>query len=162
MGEILRDTALGGTTGAAGAGTAGAISKLAGKAAGAAADVGGKGAEAAFAKAGDIGFGEATGLAMKKLAKAEAQRKLAQGVADATSGALGESPEKTAAMLKAVKSGGQAVGAADQFLQAMNQPRRFSQQHAAMAGQHPGMNPNYQYGIGAPGGGLSIGFGRYY
>ena len=163
MTEILRDTAIGGATGAAGAGTAGAISKFAGKAAGAAADAGGKAAETAFSKTADIGFGKASEQAMKALSRAGTAQKVAQGVAGATSGALGEDPEKTASLLKMVKSGGQAVGAVDQFAQAMLPPPRFSQQHAAFSGQHPGMNPNYQYGMGAPsGGGLSMGFGRFY
>lgn len=146
IGEIARDAALGAAGGAAGAGTAGAISKIAGKAGGAAVEQGGKAATEAFSEAGELGFGEATKQAMGHLAKAGGRQKLAEGVSGAFSGALGEDPEKTAKLLGMVKQGGQVAGAADQAFQFMNQPPRFSEQHTALAGQHPGMNPDYQFG----------------
>lgn len=163
MTEVLRDAAIGGATGAAGVGTAGAISKFAGKAGEAAVGAGGKAATKAFEKTADVGFGKAAEQAMGALSKAGTAQKVAQGVAGATSGALGKDPEKTAAMLKTLKSGGQAVGAVDDIAQMAYQPPRFSQQHAAMARQ-AGMNPKYQFGVQGPDDDprQSLGFGRFY
>lgn len=145
IGEILRDTAIGGATGAAGAGTAGAISKIAGKAGGAAVEQGGKAATEAFAKTPELGFAKATEKAMGALAKAGGRQKLAQGVSGAFSGALGEDPEKTTRMLDMVKKGGNMAGGLDQAYQFMTEAPSFSQ-HTALAGKHPGVNPAYQFG----------------
>jgi len=147
LAEILRDTAIGGAGGAAGAGTAGMISKTAGKAGQAAA---GKGIEAAtktIGTAGDVGFGKAMEQSMKQLARAGTKQKLAQGVSSAFSGALGDDPERTASLLNMAKKGGRVAGSLDQAYQFLNQPPRFSQQHAALS-RHPGMNPSYQFGGG--------------
>jgi hypothetical protein len=141
IGEILRDTAIGGATGAAGAGTAGAISKFAGKAGGAAVEQGGKVATEAFAEGGPDMFAKAA----KALTKAGGRQKAAQGVSKAFSGALGDDPEKTAAMLNVVKKGGNVAGGLDQAYQFATETPTFSQ-HNAAASRHPGMNPAYQFG----------------
>ena len=94
-------------------------------------------------KLGPMGIPQVTGEALKAgsdvLAKGTGLSNLLAGGAKFTSAAKGKDPEKTAAMLKTIQSGGKVVGAADQFAQAAMEPPRFSQQHMALAGQHPGM-----------------------
>ena len=173
--EILRDTALGAASGAGGAALGGAISgtlgkgatKVAEKAAGEAAI---KSMAETGMKLGPMGIPQVTGQALKAgsdvLAKGTGLSNLLEKGASLTSAAKGKDPKKTASMLKTIQSGGRVVSAADQAagMFAPEQPR-FSQQHTAMAGQHPGMDPKYQFGqqgFGQPGDGLSMGFGRFY
>lgn len=172
--EILRDTAFGAASGAGGAALGGAISgslgkgatKVAEKAASKAAI--GKLAEGGM-KLGPMGIPQVTGEALQAgsdvLAQGTGLSNLLEGGARFTSAAKGKDPAKTSKMLKTIQSGGKVVGAADQFAQAVTEPPRFSQQHMALAGQHPGMDPKYQFGqqgFGQPGGGVSLGFGRFY
>jgi len=179
--EILRDLAIGGATGAAGAGTAGLLSKGLGKAAGAATEkAGGKAAEKLAATAASkgglsfsgglpqIAYGAAGqgGLdtAANIMAKGATKAALLQKGADLSSGALGKDEEKTAAMLKTIKSGGRMVGAADDLVQAATPPPRFSQHTALAQQQTPGMHPKYQFGIHGAGRDprLELGFGRFF
>jgi len=173
--EILRDTALGAASGAGGAALGGAISKGLGTAASKAAekgmDVGVKqvadATSQAIAKGGTEAVGTLTDAGLSKATEAAtsglARQALLQKGADLTAGARGKNPDKTASMLKTLKSGGQAVGAVDDIAQMAYQPPRFSQQHAAMARQ-AGMNPKYQFGVQGPDDDprQSLGFGRFY
>lgn len=128
--EILRDTLLGGASGAGGAAVAGGISKgLTG--------AGTKMAEGAGAKALATMATESVPKGMEQFAKQTARGAMLQKLGTATSGALGKNADKTADILEMVQKGGKIVGAADMAVNTYDQMQTptFTQQHMAMAQQ---------------------------
>lgn len=150
IGDILLNTGLGAATGAAGVGIGGALSKGLGGAATKttekAMDVG---LDAILAEGlTETGMPIVTDAALKT--GTDAMTKIAPKVArldklaDVTSGALGEDPEKTKALLGKVKSVGKMAGAGQDVKEMlMPEPPRFSQ---VVGPQQPGMDPRYQFG----------------
>lgn len=152
IGDILLNTGLGAATGAAGIGIGGAISKGLGGAAAKttekAMDVGldavlAEGlTEAGMPIVTDAALATSTGALAKVAPKVARLDKLA----DVTSGALGEDPDKTKALLGKVKSVGKMAGAGQDVKEMLTPPPPRFTQVAGM--QQPGMDPQYQFGSG--------------
>lgn len=150
IGDVLLNTGLGAATGAAGIGIGGAISKGLG---GAATKAGEKamdvGLDAVLAEGlTEAGMPIVTDAALKTsteaVAKAAPRVAALTKAAKATSGALGEDPDKTKAIVGKVKSIGK-MASAGQDVKDMLTPQapRFTQ---VTGMQQPGMDPRYQFG----------------